>query len=89
MEDTHANPLYFHDDSPPPFVIIHADPEGQESQPISIMGHSDFFKAREVEDDEDTKVLTVEEEVLLQVFQSKKMRSRPGKELINLLPNIF
>ena len=89
MEETHANPLYFHDNSPPPFVTIRVDPKGQESRSMSTMGHTDFLKVREVEDVEDAEVLTTEEEALLQVHQTKKMRSTPDKEPINLLPNIL
>ena len=56
---------------------------------MSMMGHLDFFKTREAKDGKDAEVLTAEEEALLQVLQTKKMRSRPGKEPINLLPNIL
>ena len=65
MEDTHANPLYLHDNSPPLFVTIRGDPEGQESRPISTMGHTDLFKTREAEDSTDTSMLTAKEEALL------------------------
>ena len=56
---------------------------------MSTMGHTDFFKTREVEDSKDAEVLISEEEALLQVLQMKKMKSRPDKEPINLLPNIL
>ena len=85
MEDTHANPLYFHDNSPTPFVTIWGDPTGQESRPISSMGYNDPFHAREAEDEEGACVMTAEEEALLQTLQNKKMRSRAGKEPVNLL----
>ena len=45
MEDTHANPLYFHDVNPSPFVTIRGDPTGQESRPLSSMGYTDPFHA--------------------------------------------
>ena len=84
MEDTHANPLYFHDNSPSPFVTIHGDLVGQESQPISSMGYTDPFHAREAKDaKEGACVMTAEEEALLQTLQSKKLRSRVVKEPVN------
>ena len=66
MEDTHANPLYFHDNSPSPFMIIRGDPMGQESRPISSMGYTDPFHAWEAKDSEEGAcMMTVEEEALL------------------------
>ena len=66
MEDTHANPLYFHDTSPSPFITIRGDPVGQESWPLSSMGYIDPFHTREAEDTEEgAYVMTVEEEALL------------------------
>ena len=89
MEDTHANPLYFHDATPSPFVTIRGDPTGQESWPLSSMGYTDPFHAWDVEDEEGVCVMTAEEEALLQTLQNKKMRSRAGKEPVNpLLTNI-
>ena len=89
MEDTHANPLYFHDAIPSPFVTIRGDPACQESRPLSSMGYTDPFHAWEVEDEEGACVMTTEEEALLQTLQNKKMRSRVGKESVNpLLTNI-
>ena len=88
MEDTHANPLYFHD-NPSPFVTIRGDPMGQESRPLSSFGYTDPFHAREAEEEDGTCVMTAEEEALLQTLQNKKNRSRAGKELANpLLTNI-
>ena len=89
MEDTHVNPLYFYDNSPPPFVTIRGEPEGQESRPMSTMGHTDFFKAQEGEDGEEACLITVEEEALLQTLQNKKMRSRASKEPVNPTPTTF
>ena len=84
MEDTHANPLYFHDNSPSPFMTIRGDPVGQESQPISSIGYTDPFHAREVEDGEECAcVMTAEEKDLLQTLQNKKLRSRASKEPVN------
>ena len=69
MEDTHANPLYFHDDTPSPFITIRGDPIGQESQSLSSMGYTDPFHTWEVEDvEEGTYVMTAEEEALLQTL---------------------
>ena len=65
MEDTHANPLYFHDATSSPFVTIQGDPMGQESQPLSSLGYTDPFHARDAEDEDDTCVMTAEEEALL------------------------
>ena len=66
MEDTHVNPLYFHDTSPSPFITIWGDPVGQESRPLSSMGYTDPFLTREVKDvEESTYVMTAEEEALL------------------------
>ena len=66
MEDTHANPLYFHDTTPSPFVTIQRDLAGQESRPLSSMGYTDPFLTREVEDTEEGAYMTiVEEEALL------------------------
>ena len=66
MEDTHANPLFFHDNSPPPFVTIRGDLVGQESRPLSSMGYTDPFHASEAEDaEEGAYVMTAEEEALL------------------------
>ena len=87
MEDTHTNPLHFHDNSPSPFVSIRGDAVGQESWPISSMGYTNPFHAREVEDDkEGACVMTAEEDVLLQALQNKKLRSRASKEPINPIP---
>ena len=87
MEDTHANPLYFHDNSPSPFVIIRGDLVGQENQPISSMGYIDPFHTREVEDvEEGAYVMTAKEEALLHTLQNKKLRSRVGKEPVNPIP---
>ena len=87
MEDTHANPLYFHD-NPSPFVTIRGDPTGQESRPLSSFGFTDPFHARDA-DEEDGACMTAEEEALLQTLQNKKNRSRAGKELVNpLLSNV-
>ena len=60
MDDTHANALYFHDATPSPFVTIRGDPAGQESQPLSSMGYTDPFHAREAEDEEGACVMTAE-----------------------------
>ena len=69
MEDTHANPLYFHDTSPSPFVIIRGDPVGQESQPLSSMSYTDLFHTREAKDaEEGMYVMIAEEEALLQTL---------------------
>ena len=65
MEDTHANPIYFHDNSPPPFVTMHTYFEGQESRPISSMGYTDPFQVREAEDGEGACVMTTKEEALM------------------------
>ena len=66
MEDTHANPLYFHDTSPSPFVTIRGDLTGQESRPLSSMGYTDPFLTREAEDvEEGAYVMTAKEEALL------------------------
>ena len=66
MEDTHANRLYFHDNPPSSFVIICGDLVGQESWPISLIGYTDPFHAREAEDGEEgVCVMTTEEEALL------------------------
>ena len=83
MEDTHANPLYFHDVNPSPFVTIRGDPTGQESRPLSSMGYTDPFHARDAEDEDGACVMTAEEEALLQTLQNNKMRSRARKELVN------
>ena len=88
MEDTHANPLYFHDNSSP-FVTIRGDPMGQESRPLSLIGYTNPFHARDAEDEEGVCVMTAKEEALLQTLQNKKMRSRARKEPVNpLLTNI-
>ena len=69
MEDTHPNPLYFHDTSPFPFVTIHGDLVGQESWPLSLMGYTDPFHTREAEDaEEGAYVMTTKEEALLQTL---------------------
>ena len=52
MEDTHANPLYFHDATPSPFVTIRGDPTGQESRPLSSFGYTDPFHARDMEEED-------------------------------------
>ena len=80
MENTHANPLYFHD-NPSPFVTIRGDPMGQESWPLSSFGYTDLFHARDPEEEDGACVMTAEEEVLLQTLQNKKNRSRPGRSL--------
>ena len=67
MEDTHANPLYFHD-NPSPFVTIRGDPTGQESRPLSSFDYTDPFHARDAEEEDDECVMTAEEEVLLQTL---------------------
>ena len=36
MKDTHANPLYFHD-NPSLFVTIRGDPTGQETGPSPLL----------------------------------------------------
>ena len=88
MEDTHANPLYFHD-NPSPFVTIRGDPTGQESWPISSFGYTDPFHARDAEEEDGACFMTAEEEALLQTLQNKKNRSRAGKKPANpLLTNI-
>ena len=88
MEDTHANPLYFHD-NPSPFVTIRGDPTGQESRPLSSFGFTDPFHARYAEEENGVCVMTAEEEALLQTLQNKKNRSRAGKEPVNpLLTNV-
>ena len=88
MEDTHANPLYFHD-NPSSFVTIRGDPMGQESRPISSFGYTDPFHARDAEEEDGACVMTAEEEALLQTLQNKKNRSRAGKEPVNpLLTNV-
>ena len=86
MEDTHANPLYFHDNSSP-FVTIRGDPTGQESRPLSSFGYTDPFHAQDTEEEDGACVMTAEEEALLQTLQNKKNRSRAGKEPINPLLN--
>ena len=68
MDDTHANLLYFHDATPSPFVTIRGDPTGQESQPLSSMGYTDPFYARDAKDEEGACVMTTEEEALLQIL---------------------
>ena len=88
MEDTHANPLYFHD-NPSPFVTIQGDPTGQESQPLSSFGYRDPFHARDTEEEDGACVMTAEEEALLQTLQNKKNRSRAGKEPVNPTPTNF
>ena len=66
MKDTHANSLYFYDNSPSPFMTIYGDLVGQESRPISSMGYTDPFHAWEAKDDEEGAcVMTAEEEALL------------------------
>ena len=66
MEDTHANPLYFYDTSPSPFVTIYEDPMGQESWPLTSMSYTDPFHTWEAEDaEEGAYVMTAEEEALL------------------------
>ena len=88
MEDTHANPLFFHD-NPSSFVTIWGDPTGQESWPLSSFGYTDPFHARDAEEEDGACVMTAKEEALLQTLQNKKMRSRAGKESVNpLLTNI-
>ena len=88
IEDTHANPLFFHD-NPSSFVIIRGDLTGQESQPLSSFGYSDPFYARDAEEEDGACVMTAEEEALLQTLQNKKNRSRAGKEPANpLLTNV-
>ena len=64
MEDGHANLLYFHDNSPPPFVTMHTNFEGQENWPVSSLGYTDPFKVQEVEDDEEACIMTAEEALL-------------------------
>ena len=87
MEDTHVNPLYFHDTTPSPFVTIRGDPADQESWPLSSMGYTDPFLTREAEDvEEGACVMTAEEEALLQTLQNKKLRSRAGKEFVIPIP---
>ena len=89
MEDTHANPLYFHDATPSPFVTIRGDPTGQESRLLSSFGYTDLFHTQDAEEEDGACVMTAEEEALLQTLQNKKMRSRAGKEPANpLLTNI-
>ena len=68
MEDTHANPLYFHDATPSPFVTIRGDPTDQESQPLSSLGYIDPFHARDAEDEDGVCVMTAKEEALLQTL---------------------
>ena len=68
MEDTHANPLYFHVVNPSPFVTIRGDPTGQESQPLSSMGYTDPFHAQDAKDEDGPCVMTTEEEALLQTL---------------------
>ena len=88
MEDTHANPLYFHD-NPSPFVTLRGDPTSQESWPLSSFGFTDPFHARDADEEDGACVMTVEEEALLQTLQNKKNRSRAGKEPVNpLLSNV-
>ena len=88
MEDTHANPLYFHD-NPSPFVTIRGDPTGQESRPLSLFGYTDPFHARDAEEEDGACVMTAEEEALIQTLQNMKNRSRAEKEPTNpLLTNI-
>ena len=86
MKNTHANPLYFHD-NPVPFVTLQGDPTGQESRPISSFGYTDPFHARDADEEDGACVMTVEEEALLQTLQNKKNRSRTGKEPVNPLLN--
>ena len=68
MDDTHANPLYFHDATPSPFVTIRGDPTGQESRSLSSMGYTDPFHAQDAEDEEGVCIMTAEEEALLQTL---------------------
>ena len=68
MEDTHANPLYFHDATPSPFVTIWGDLMGLESRPLSLLGYTDPFHARDAEDEDGMCVMTAEEEALLQTL---------------------
>ena len=68
MEDTHANPFYFHDATPSLFVTIRGDLMGQESRPLSSMGYTDPFHARDAKDEEGACVMTAEEEALLQTL---------------------
>ena len=89
MEDTRANPLYFHDATPSPFVTIRGDPTGQESRPLSSFGYSDPFHVRDADEEDGACIMTAEEEALLQTLQNKKNRSRAGKEPVNpLLSNV-
>ena len=88
MEDTHANPLFFHN-NPSSFVTIRGDTTGQESRPLSSFHYTDLFHARDVEEEDGACVMTAEEEALLQTLQNKKNRSRAGKEPVNpLLTNV-
>ena len=84
MEDTHANPLYFHD-NPSPFVTIRGDPMGHESRPLSSFGYTNPFHARDAEEEDGACVMTAEEEALLQTLKNKKNRSRARKEPANPL----
>ena len=84
MKDTHANPLYSHD-NPSPFVTIRGDPTGQESWPLSSFGYTDLFHAWDAEEEDGACVMTAKEEALLQTLQNKKNRSRAGKEPANPL----
>ena len=84
IEDTHANPFYFHD-NPSPFVTIWGDPTDQESRPLSSFNYTDPFHAWDAEDEDGACVMTAEEEALLQTLQNKKNRSRAGKEPVNPL----
>ena len=89
MDDAHANPLYFHDATPSPFMTIRGDSTGQESWPLSSLGYTDPFHTRHAEDEEGACVMTAKEEALLQTLQNKKMRSRARKKPVNpLLTNI-
>ena len=88
MKDTHANPLFFHD-NPSSFVTIRGDLTGQESRPLSSFDYTDPFHARNAEEEDGACVMTVEEEALLQTLQNKKNRSSAEKEPVNpLLTNV-
>ena len=67
MKDTHANPLYFHD-NPSPFVTLRGDPTGEESRPLSSFSYIDPFHAWDAKEEDGACVMNAEEEALLQTL---------------------
>ena len=83
MEDTHANPLFFHD-NPSSFVTIRGDPMGQESRPISSFGYTDPFHARDA-DEEDGAVWDDRETIICgtTIHEQYGDRPRPSHSPLN------